>query len=226
MTFMRGLFRYFMKAALISSSCSTDGRNRLRLVGRIVIFSELVQNNARAVVQLHLVIGSFIVIRFDILIRRNEVEVMDRIEMAFGVFEALGRSLVVVESDAWADDIQDSAAPMSESALDQGCQLLAIAGKASSHISRTQRDRELRHIDGRDIVNLSAFHDGPDIGRGGELSLSQSIDTVVLDDVGDIHIAAHHMTEIPQADSRRVAITRHADRVESMVGQISTGGDG
>ena len=62
-----------------------DRRDRLRLVGGIVVFTQLVQNDTRAVVQLHLVIRSFIVVRFDIFVGRNKINVMDGIEMGFSV---------------------------------------------------------------------------------------------------------------------------------------------
>src|SRR5919108_5691117 len=104
-------------------------------------------------------VGSFIVIRFDILIRRNKVEIMDRIEMTFGVFEALGGPLVVIESNAGADDVQDSATVVSESALNERRQLFAVAGKASGDVSRAQSDRQLGHIDGRNVIHFSTFHD-------------------------------------------------------------------
>ena len=95
---------------------------------------------------------------------------------------------------------------MSEGALDQGGQLLAITGKAPGHVSRVQSDRELRQVDGRDVVDLPALHDGSDISRGGELSFCQAVNSVVFDDIGNIHIAAHHVTEISQPDSRRIAV--------------------
>src|SRR6184192_1374329 len=115
---------------------------------------------------------------------------------------------------------------MSEGALDQGGQLLAIAGKAPGHVSRVQSDRELRQVDGQDVVDLPALHDGSDISRDGELSFCQTINAVVFDDINNIHIAAHHVTEIPQADNRRIAIARYADKHEGMISQIGAGGYG
>ena len=64
-------------------------------------------------------IGAFVVVRFDVLVGRHEIEIVNRIEMAFDVFQALGRTFMVVKGHAGADDIEDRAAPMRERALNQ-----------------------------------------------------------------------------------------------------------
>ena len=86
-----------------------DRLNRIGFVGRIVVLAEFVQDDARAVVHFDFMIRAFIIIRFDILIGRDEVEIMNRIEMAFDVLQALGRAFMVVERHARADDVQDGA---------------------------------------------------------------------------------------------------------------------
>ena len=64
-------------------------------------------------------IGAFVVVRLDVLVGWHEIEIVNRIEMAFDVFQALGRTLMVVKGHAGADDIEDGAALMRERALNQ-----------------------------------------------------------------------------------------------------------
>ena len=67
--------------------------DRLRFIRRIVIFAELMQNDLRSIMHGNFVIGAFVVIRLDVFEGRDEVEIVNRIEMAFDVFQSFWSTL-------------------------------------------------------------------------------------------------------------------------------------
>ena len=62
----------------------------MRLVGRIVVFAELVQNDPRAVVELDFVVCPFVIIRLDVFIGRDKVDFVNRVEVPLSVLKTLG----------------------------------------------------------------------------------------------------------------------------------------
>src|SRR6185437_431377 len=60
----------------------------------------------------------------------------------------------------------------------------------------------------------------------GELSLGESVDAVVLDDVEHVEIAADGVTELTEADRQGIAVPRDADVSEAPVGGVRPGRDG
>src|SRR5918994_2422012 len=106
-----------------------NGLDRLRFVSRIIVFAQLVQHDSRTVMQRHFVVGSFVIIGLDILVGRNEVEVVNRIEMTLDILKALGGTFVVVKRHAGAYHIEYGTSFMMQRALNQRSQLLAVAGE-------------------------------------------------------------------------------------------------
>src|SRR5215510_4832347 len=113
---------------------------------------------------------------------------MDWVEVTFGIFEALGRSFVVVEGYTGADNVEDRTSGMGQSTLDQGRELFAVAGKTTRNVSRAEGNCQLGHVDGRNVIDLSSLHDRTDISGGGELPLSKSVDAIIFYNLSDIHV--------------------------------------
>src|ERR1700709_2355838 len=78
-------------------------------------------------------------------------------------------------------------------------------------------------IEGAAIVGNAALRFRAAVGGGGELPLGEAVHAVVLDDVGHVHAAAHHVGELPDADRGRVAVAGHAEVDQVAVREVGAG---
>ena len=112
---------------------------------------------------------------------------------------------------------------MLEGRLDQGHELRLVAGEAARHERGAEADGEPdeidRLVDGVDpLLALRAA-----VGGGGELSLGQAVDAVVLDDIDHVDAAADRMGELAEADRSGVAVARDAEIDQVRIGEIGPG---
>src|SRR5207253_6278401 len=61
------------------------------------------------------------------------------------------------------------------------------------------------------------------VRSGGELAFGQSINAVVLDDVGHVDAAPDRMRELAEADRGRIAVAGNAEIDQVAVGEIGAG---
>ena len=118
---------------------------------------------------------------------------------------------MIVERHARRDDVDEGRAAMLEGRLDQRHELRLVAGEAARDERRAEADGERdeidRLVDGVDpLLALRAA-----VGGGGELSLGQAVDAVVLDDIDHVDAAADRVGELAEADRSGVAVAGDAE---------------
>ncbi len=171
----------------------------------------------------HLLHRARIVIGGDFLLHRDHVEEVHRLVVLAHVVVALGRAVVVVEGDAGREDVEESGALVRERALDERHKLLLVAGEAAPDVGRAALQRHEHEVDALVGIDRAAFCLAPAIRGRGELPLGEAVHAIVLDDVGHVHAAPHRVRELPEADGRRVAVTRDAQIDEVAVCEVRAG---
>src|SRR5438445_11368142 len=106
-----------------------DDLDRRLPVGRVVVLTELLQNDVRPVVKLNVAHSARLVIDMDLFEERDERNVGDRLLVVFDPAVALRGTAVVIEGDARRDDVEDCRTPVRDRRLDQGNALLAVAAE-------------------------------------------------------------------------------------------------
>src|SRR5579864_1189251 len=96
---------------------------------------------------------------------------------------------MIVESDAWTDDVDEGRAAMGDGGLEQRHELLLVAGKTAADESCAQLQRHPDHVDGGIRVHYAAFVLRSFVGGGGELTFRQPVNAVVLDEIDHVHAA-------------------------------------
>ena len=109
---------------------------------------------------------------------------------------------------------------MLQARLDERHELAPVAREAARHERGAERHGEQHGVDRRLEVGLALLRPGADVGGGGELSLGEPIDAVVLDDVEHVEVAADRVAELPEADRERVAVAGDADVGEAAVSGV------
>ena len=88
---------------------------RTQLVGRVVILLQFPQLQVRPVVELNRLHGArLVILDHDFVPRLNPAQLVQRQFVLAPVLVALGRSMVVIERHAGADDVQHRRAAMVE----------------------------------------------------------------------------------------------------------------
>ena len=131
---------------------------------------------------------------------------------------------MVVERDAGAQHVQDGGPLVGHGTLDQWRELFPVAGKAPADVGGAQGDGQLAQVDGGHVVDLAALHHRALVRGGRELALGETVHAVVLDDVGDVHVAAHHVAEVAEPDGRGVAVTGNSQGNQGVVADVGPGG--
>ena len=83
-----------------------------------------------------------------------EVEAVYGFVVLADVVVALGAAGVVIEGDAWADDIDEGGAGVGDGGLDQGDELLLVAGERAGDERRAGGDGLEAEVEGGDRVLL------------------------------------------------------------------------
>ena len=108
-----------------------------------------------------------------------------------GVLITLCRPFVIVEGDARRHDVNEREAAMSERRFQNGHKLFFIAGKTARHKCRANAESQQNRIDRRHAIGFTAFTLGTDIGGRRELTFSEPIHAVILNQVNHLHVAAN-----------------------------------
>src|SRR5688500_875571 len=95
----------------------------------------------------------------------------------------LCRPLVIVECDARRDHVDEGETPMLEPSSEDRDELGLVTRKTTRDEGTPESQRQECRIDGRLRIGLAPLGPGPHVRRGGELSLGETVDAVVLDDV-------------------------------------------
>ena len=203
-----------------------DGHEGRIGVARIVLGAELVQEQARAVVQLDVGRRALGVVDGDLLLGLDVVEpVLGRHVVGAHRVVALGRGGVVVEGDARADHVEEGEAVVADGGLEQRDQLRLVAGERAGDEAGAELDRQLAQVDGVERVGLALLGRRGLVVGGRELALGEAVAAVVHDDVGHVHAPAHGMAELAEPDRGGVAVAGDADVDEVAVGDGGAGGD-
>ncbi len=189
-------------------------------VGGVEIGLDLAEQDRRAVVLADFLHGARLVLGRDLLVHRDDVEVVHGLVVLAHVVVALGRALVVVERDAGRDHVEEGRALVRERALDERHELLLVAGEAARDVRGAELQRHEHEVDALVGVDRAALRLRAAVGCRGELSLGEPVDAVVFDDVGHVHAAAHDVRELPDADRGRVAVARYAEVDQVAVGEV------
>src|SRR5690606_17575724 len=161
----------------------------------------------------------------DLLLRREEADLLQRALVLAAVGVALGGVGLVVERHAGADDVDDRRAAERQAGLDDLAHLLGVAGEGARHEAGAGRERLQADVDGRERVGAGVLEALPEVGGGGELPLGEAVDAVVLDDVDHAHVAPEHVLELAEADGAGVAVAADADGAHAVVGLQRAGAE-
>src|SRR5438876_12330978 len=118
---------------------------------------------------------------------------------------------MIVESDTRRDDIDKRKSSMRERSFQNWYQLLLIARKTARDKCRPYNESEHDRIDRGHLVCFPSLALRSSIGRRRKLTLSQSIQAVILDDVDQPHVAPDGMAHLAQAYGKRVAVARYTN---------------
>ena len=133
---------------------------------------------------------------------------------------------MVVEGDAGREHVDQPESLVPDAGLDHRHQLVLVSGEAPRDERTPLSHGHLHRVDGLLLVDLALLGLGAHVRGGGKLPLGQAVDTIVLDDVEHVEIAAQRMRELAQPDGQGVAVAGDADQVEPAVGGAGAGGDG
>src|SRR5260370_548506 len=109
-----------------------DPLHRGAAVGGVMVLAQLLEQDVRSVVELHVAHRARLVVDVHLLEEWDEGDVGDRFLVVLDPAVALGRPIVVVEGDAGRDDVEDRGASVRNSCLDQRHDLLAVAAERTS----------------------------------------------------------------------------------------------
>ena len=183
-----------------------------------------VQGDHSRLVHAHADFFALVIVDVDLIEIGDEIDVVQGVAVGTNVLQTLGGALVVVERHAGAQHIQHGRAFVVERRLDQRCELLAVARKAARDERRSHQKGQGNYIHRLPRVGASLAQPRAAVRHCGELAFGQAVHAIVLDDVGNAQIAAHHMSEVAQTDGGRVAVARNPDRDQRMVGQPAARG--
>lgn len=190
-------------------------------VGGIVVAFGLLQAQVRAVVQFDVGDRTRLVVDRDLLEEWNVTQLVERGFHFFGVFVALRGTFVVVEGDAWADDVEHGCSFVRGRRLEQGYELFRVSGERACNESAAELDGQTAEIDRREFVQNTGFQFGTEIGGSGELTFGQTVDAVVFDDVYHRHIASDQVAELTKTDRCGVAVAGDTDQPKVFVCQAN-----
>src|SRR2546430_8035647 len=123
---------------------------------------------------------------------------------------ALGGALVVIESHARREHVDECEALVLEARLDERHQLLLVAREAARHEGGAERHRQQHRVDRRLEVGLALLGPAADVPGCGKLPLGEPIDAVVLDDVQHVEVAADRVAELPETYGEGIAVARNS----------------
>ena len=189
-------------------------------VARIVTLVELMQHQARAVVQCHGHRCAFLVVSRDLAFFRHEVELVDRLVVRAHVLIALGGCGVVVEGHARTDDVEEGEAAIADGRLDQRNELALVTRKRAGDEAGAELDRHLAKIDRIERVWLALLRRRSLVVGRRELALGQPIAAVVHHDIDHVELPPDNVPELTEPDRGGIAIARHADVDEVPVCEV------
>ena len=166
-----------------------------------------------------------VVLHRDVLVGRDERDLVQRLVVVLDVGVRLGGAVVIVERHARRDDVQHRRATVGDRRLEHCGELLLVAGKAAPDEGRPELDGEKAGVDRWQIVHHAALGGRAGVGGGAELALGQTVHSVVLDDVDQREVAPHEVDELADADRCRVAVAGDTQAHQGAVGQQRAGGN-
>ena len=119
--------------------------------------------------------------------------------------------LLIIERDTRADNVEYGDAVVAESGFEEFFDLLGVAREGARHESGIGGQRLHANIHRHVRVDTLVFQVQAHLGGGRELAFGQAVDAVVLDDVNNRRIAAHHVFESAHANGGRVTVAGDAD---------------
>ena len=119
---------------------------------------------------------------------------------------ALGRALMVVEGHAGRNHIEQGKPAMTDRRFDKRHELRLVARKASANEGCPDLNAQSHQVNGHVGINVAFLADRFGIHRRGVLPLGQPITAVVLDDIGHVQVAAHHMGKLPHTNRGGIAV--------------------
>src|SRR5438552_13518862 len=119
--------------------------------------------------------------------------------------------IVVIVSDARAEDVQEREPRMLDPLFDQFGEMLLLAAESARNERRSRRKGQRNRINGRfDVAEWHALRLHADAAGGRRLAGGEAIDLVVHDDIEQVHIAARRMDKMVAADPEAVTVAaRH-----------------
>ena len=132
---------------------------------------------------------------------------------------------MIIERHARRDDVYQGKSFVRDTRLQDGHQLLLVAGERPGHKGGTQRKCQQHRIDGGLFVGLALLGRRSHVGGRGKLSLGESVHAVVLQHVQHVHAAADGVRQLAQPDGQGVAVSGNADVGERTIGRRRAGGD-
>ena len=150
---------------------------------------------------------------------------MDGLFVILHVAIALGGAFVIVEGGARRNDVDHDQSLVRDGGLQQGGQLLLVAGEGPRDERRPPLQGQHAAIERRQFVGAAGLGFRSYVGRGRKLTLRQSIDAVVFDDVNVRQVAAQQVHELAQADRGRIAVAADADAEDAAIREQRARGD-
>ena len=194
--------------------------HRRDAVGRIVTRVQLAQKQRGAIVLPNHGCFAFRKIDGNLVSARNEIETVHGLIVLADVIVALGAAGVVVERHARADDIDERGPLMLDGGFDERHQLVLVTTETATDKGGTQLHRHQRQIDRRIAIHDAALGFRPLICGSRKLALGQTVDAIVLDDVGHVDAAPHHVRELAQSNRGGIAIAGNTEIKQLAIGQI------
>ena len=130
-------------------------------VGDVVLLVvEGAEDDPRAVVELDAGRLAGLLLDLDLGQPGDEADLLERLLVLLGPVPALGRAVEVVERDARADDVEDRRPLVLEGRLEQGDELLLVAGERPGHERGAADDRLHAEVERGDGVLLAGRRGG------------------------------------------------------------------
>src|SRR5579859_1955846 len=122
-------------------------------VRRIIIRGQFLEQDVRAVVQDDVLGGARVVVDGNVFKERHETHIFNRLVMVLDVAITFSGTFVIIKGNTRRDNIKHRSTSMSDGALEEGQQLLLVAGKRPPHVSGAEHDGQGASINGREIVH-------------------------------------------------------------------------
>ncbi len=133
-------------------------------------------------------------------------------------------SVYTVEDDAWLKHIHQGVSPMLDRILENPYHVFFVPCESARDKTGISSESQRKGVDRRfDSPIWRGLGFIPFFGRWGVLPLGETINLVVLCDVGDINIAAHGVDKVISTNSIPISITSDCDDDQFTVGERHSG---